>query len=107
MDTQGAPQIDPAKDVKSVPMGAATQVWCATSPQLNGMGGVFCVDSEIAPLMRVDPENFSVSESHSGERDNGVAPYAVDHQAAERLWVLSEQMTGTSFLDKRKEPVAL
>ncbi len=64
------------------------------------------MDSEIAPLMRVDPENFSVSESHSGERDNGVAPYAVDHQAAGRLWALSEQMTGTSFLDK-KETVAL
>jgi len=57
-------------------MGAATQVRCATSPQFNGIGGVFCVDSEISPLMRVDPETFSVSESQSGERDTGVAPYA-------------------------------
>lgn len=106
MNTQGVPQIDPAKDVKSIPMGAATQVWCATSPQLNGMGGVFCIDSEIAPLMRVDPENFSVAESHSGERDNGVAQYAVDHQAAEALWTLSEQLTGTNFLGKNREHVA-
>jgi NAD(P)-dependent dehydrogenase (short-subunit alcohol dehydrogenase family) len=98
VNDEGVPQIDPARDVKSIPMGAATQVWCATSPQLTGMGGVFCVDSDIAPLMRVDPENFSVSESHSGERDNGVAPYAVDSQAAQRLWDLSEQMTGVPLL---------
>ena len=57
------------------------------------------MNAEIAPLMRVDPESFSVSESHSGERDNGVAPCAVDHQAVEHVWTVSEQMTGTGFLD--------
>ncbi|MEF9602099.1 SDR family NAD(P)-dependent oxidoreductase [Paracoccus sp. PXZ] len=41
IDKDGVPQIDPAKDIKSVPMGAATQVWCAVSPQLEGKGGVF------------------------------------------------------------------
>jgi NAD(P)-dependent dehydrogenase (short-subunit alcohol dehydrogenase family) len=99
IDTQGVPQIDPAKDLKSIPMGAATQVWCATSPQLDGMGGVFCVDSDIATLMHIDPAGFSLAQSHTGERDNGVAPYAVDHRAADRLWKLSEQMTGTSLVD--------
>ena len=35
MDTQGV-RSKPPKDVKSIPMGAATQVWCATSPQRYG-----------------------------------------------------------------------
>jgi NAD(P)-dependent dehydrogenase (short-subunit alcohol dehydrogenase family) len=39
MDKEGIPRIDPAKDVKSIPIGAATQTWCATSPQLNGVAG--------------------------------------------------------------------
>ncbi|CAN7666780.1 SDR family NAD(P)-dependent oxidoreductase [Caballeronia sp. LjRoot34] len=99
IDEHGIPQIDPAKDIKSVPMGAATQVWCATSLQLAGMGGVFCVDSDIAPLLDVNPENFSVAESQSGKRSNGVAPYAVDRKAAARLWEISEQLTGVRFFD--------
>lgn len=99
IDANGVPQIDPAKDIKSIPMGGATHVWCATSPQLDGLGGVFCVDSDIAPLLEANPESFSVAESQSGKRDNGVAPYAVDREAASRLWAISEQMTGVRFLD--------
>ncbi|RWR05562.1 oxidoreductase [Paenirhodobacter populi] len=99
IDEQGVPQINPAKDIKSIPMGAATHVWCATSPQLAGLGGVFCVDSDIAPLMDAAPKNFSIAESQSGHRTNGVAPYAVDREAAKRLWDLSEQLTGVRFLD--------
>lgn len=99
IDENGIPQIDPAKDVKSIPMGAATQVWCATSRQLHGMGGVFCVDSDIAPLLDVNPEGFSVAESQSGKRNNGVAPYAVDRESAARLWEISERLTGIRFLD--------
>lgn len=103
-DSEGVPQIDPTRDVKSIPMGAATQVWCATSPRLDDMGGVFCVDSDIAPLVRADPQSFSVTESHSGRRDNGVARYAVDAQAAERLWAISEQMTGASLGARAGQP---
>ncbi|THF56538.1 SDR family NAD(P)-dependent oxidoreductase [Pseudothauera rhizosphaerae] len=99
IDENGVPQLDPAKDIKSIPQGAATQVWCATSPRLAGLGGVFCVNSEIAPLMGSNPENFSVAESQSGKRDDGVAPYAVDRKAATLLWEISAQMTGTRFFD--------
>lgn len=99
IDENGTPQIDPAKDIKSIPMGAATHVWCATSPQLEGKGGVFCVDSDIAPLMDVNPEGFSIAESQSGKRSNGVAPYAVNREAAARLWQVSEEITGVQFFD--------
>ena len=47
----GNPIIDPAKNLKTVEQGAATSVWCATSPQLDGMGGVYCQNSDITPLV--------------------------------------------------------
>lgn len=40
IDEQGKPVLDPARSLKTAAQGAATSVWCATSPQLNGMGGV-------------------------------------------------------------------
>ncbi len=93
------PQIDPAKDVKSVRTGATTQVWCATSPQLEGVGGVFCVDSDIAPPPDANLAGFSVAESQSSKRNNGVAPYVADRKSATRLWEISERLTGVRFLD--------
>jgi hypothetical protein len=74
-------------DFKTLEQGAATSVWCATSPQLAGMGGVFyCQDVEIA----------EVCEPDSSSKD-GVSPWAIDPQAAERLWILSEELTGMKF----------
>lgn len=98
VDEHGAPRVAPEQDIKSIPMGAATQVWCATSPRLDDMGGVFCADSDIAPLMSAAPKGFSIAAAHAGARDISVAPYAVDRDAAAHLWDLSEQMTGLRFL---------
>jgi len=69
---------------KTPEQGAATSVWCATSPQLEGMGGVYCEDvAEAAP---VDfPEQ------------RGVRPWAMDRDLAERLWTKSEEWTGMPF----------
>ena len=35
---------------KTPEQGAATQIWAATSPRLEGMGGLYCEDCDIAPL---------------------------------------------------------
>ena len=35
-------------EFKTPEQGAATATWCATSPQLDGMGGVYCEDCDIA-----------------------------------------------------------
>lgn len=40
LDEGGNPIRDPARNLKTVEQGAATSVWCATSPQLNGLGGL-------------------------------------------------------------------
>lgn len=71
---------------KTVEQGAATSVWAAVSPQLAGMGGVYCEDVDIAALRPPDTTG-----------DRGVMPWAIDPEAAERLWTLSEALTGVQF----------
>jgi NAD(P)-dependent dehydrogenase (short-subunit alcohol dehydrogenase family) len=61
---------------KTVEQGAATTIWCATSPQLAGHGGVYCENCDIA-LVKTDG-------------DDGVRPYAIDPVIAQRLWTWSE-----------------
>ena len=66
---------------KTPEQGAATQVWAATSRQLDGMGGVYCQDCDIAPLV-----NSAVTD--------GVHVHAVDQTEAESLWKVSAALTG-------------
>lgn len=70
---------------KTVEQGAATLVWCAISQQLEGLGGVYCEDCDIAKLADASTERA------------GVRPWAVDRALALRLWTLSEQLTGVSL----------
>ncbi|MEM7687810.1 MAG: SDR family NAD(P)-dependent oxidoreductase [Pseudomonadota bacterium] len=75
---------DPDFEFKSIPQGAATQVWAATTPQLEGRGGVYCEDCHVA---EVDDESST----------GGVRSYALDPKTADALWTLSEEMTGEIF----------
>lgn len=79
--------------LKTIPQGAATTVWCAVSPQLNNIGGVYC-------------ENCDIAEIDNGQIDHrfdepstirGVQSYSVDRKNAEKLWTLSEKMLGFRF----------
>lgn len=87
IDDAGKPIIDPENNKKTPQQGAATTVWCATSLQLEGMGGVYCADCDIAWLLPTDDS----TEMH------GVRPRAIDPVAAGRLWQLSEQLTGATL----------
>ena len=92
-DENGDIKPEVAKRLKNVEQGAATSVWCATSPELNGIGGVYCEDADIAELDKGSIEhNFDDPSSL-----RGVRPYAVDADNAKRLWTLTEEMTGMSF----------
>jgi NAD(P)-dependent dehydrogenase (short-subunit alcohol dehydrogenase family) len=93
IDEEGQPVLDPDNQLKTVEQGAATSIWFATNPQLNGMGGVYGENCDISPL--VNP-NQSI-EMKPGYRPVGVLPYAVDPDAAQRLWQLSEELTGVTF----------
>ena len=47
------------------------------------MGGVYCEDCDIAVAVAAD-----------APRGAGVRPWAIDREAAEGLWRLSERLTG-------------
>jgi NAD(P)-dependent dehydrogenase (short-subunit alcohol dehydrogenase family) len=75
-----------AASLKTIPQGAATTVWCATSPLLKNIGGVYCEDVNIAEL--------ATGPSVSG----GIKPYALDENNAKKLWIMTEEMTGIRFI---------
>lgn len=78
-------EIDAAGIVfKTIPQGAATSVWAATSPDLADAGGCYLEDCSVA-----------VPGADSGF--GGVQDWATDPAAAEQLWQLSEQWAGISL----------
>lgn len=85
LDADGNLKPEVAAGLKTIPQGAATTVWCATSPLLNNTGGVYCEDGDVAEL-----DNGKI-----GQR--GVQAYSLDGASAQRLWELTEEMTGIKF----------
>jgi NAD(P)-dependent dehydrogenase (short-subunit alcohol dehydrogenase family) len=77
---------------KTVERGAATIVWCAVSSQLDGMGGVYCEDVDIAT-----PVVSGGTAGPSAELGSGVAAWATDPVLATQLFTLSEQLTAVPF----------
>lgn len=88
LTTDGHP-ADPT--FKTPQQGAATQVWAATSPRLDGVGGLYCQDCEVATVDERNPPSFT-----------GVRRHAIDPDQAARLWALSSTLTGIdAFADNR------
>jgi NAD(P)-dependent dehydrogenase (short-subunit alcohol dehydrogenase family) len=92
-DAQGHILPEVAATLKTIPQGAATTVWCATSPLLDAIGGVYCEDADVAELDEGQIEHRPDDPSTA----RGVQPYSLDQASAQRLWTLSEQLTGISF----------
>ncbi|MET9386734.1 hypothetical protein ABZY09_38295 [Streptomyces sp. NPDC002928] len=67
---------------RTAAQGAATSVLVAGSPLVEGMTGRYFQNSAEAPV--IDPK-----ESETNLEPVGVAEYALDPEAAERLWELS------------------
>ncbi len=83
LDDSGQPKGLP---FKSVPAGAATQVWAATEPSLAQHNGTYLADCGLGVL-------------GANPTSNGFLEYLLDDDHAARLWSLSEELTGVSFLD--------
>jgi NAD(P)-dependent dehydrogenase (short-subunit alcohol dehydrogenase family) len=81
LDENGDPTPEAAAGFKTPEAGAATEVWAATSPQLAGRGGLYLEDCEVAGLAHEPGAH-------------GVRDYAVDPEAAARLWAVSAERTG-------------
>ncbi len=75
---------DPNFQFKSIPQGAATSCWAATSADVEGQGGVYCEDCHVA---QIDEDAAT----------HGVRSYALDPASADRLWSISEAMVGEVF----------
>lgn len=72
--------------VKSADQGAATTIWAAVSPMLNGLGGLYLEECDVARGVAADDPSA-----------DGVRPWAIDDAAAEKLWILSVELTGTDI----------
>ena len=70
--------------VKTSEQGAATTIWAAVSPKLDGLGGLYLEECDVARVVAADDPCA-----------DGVRPFAIDDVAAERLWDLSVKLTGT------------
>lgn len=84
-DAEGNLLPEVAASLKTIPQGAATTVWCATSPLLAKLGGVYCEDGEVAEL------------ASDASMSPGVKAYSLDEASARRLWKWSEEVTGITF----------
>lgn len=65
----------PVERRKTIEQGAATSVLLAASPVADGIGGRYFEDCNESPVVTERPDDFT-----------GVAPYALDHGNADRLW---------------------
>ncbi|HYP15391.1 MAG TPA: SDR family NAD(P)-dependent oxidoreductase [Bryobacteraceae bacterium] len=74
---------------KTIPQGAATSVWAAVVAGADEVGGKYCDDCNVAPVM-----SDEVATTFAVE---GVRAYAVDQHNAEALWKMTEELTGESF----------
>jgi NAD(P)-dependent dehydrogenase (short-subunit alcohol dehydrogenase family) len=77
-------------DFKTPSQGAATGLWAATSPLLNGRGGLYLEDCDVA----------RISTPEQPMDDEGVRAYAIAPDSAARLWDLSLAATGATPINR-------
>lgn len=73
-------------DFKTASEGAATGLWAATSSLLDGTGGLYLEDCNIARTTALDDDMD----------DGGVREYAINADSAARLWDISIAATGAA-----------
>jgi NAD(P)-dependent dehydrogenase (short-subunit alcohol dehydrogenase family) len=92
-DENGKIKPEVEAKLKTIPQGAATTIWCATSPLLENIGGVYCENCDIAEV-----DNGQIEHRYDEPSTiRGVQPYSIDLDNAERLWKMSEEMIGYKF----------
>jgi NAD(P)-dependent dehydrogenase (short-subunit alcohol dehydrogenase family) len=89
MNKQLAAEGKPPFQWKTIPQGAATSVWAGVVAPADEIGGRYCADCNVGPIV---PESVAIT----GVSD-GVRGYALDPNTAEALWRKSEEMVGESF----------
>lgn len=81
---EGKPQM-----VRKTPQqGAATTLWAGLVADADAVGGRYCEDCQVSPV---------VTSASIGFGSPGVRPYALDPATARKLWAKSEEWVGESF----------
>lgn len=68
--------------MKTIPQGAATTVWAATSPEFKGKGPLYLEDCRVARI--IEQPNMA----------DGVLAYALDEKLANDMWKKTEELLG-------------
>lgn len=68
---------------KTIPQGAATSIYAATAPELEGKGGLYLADCQV-----VDDSSAAYIQ---------FAPHAFNKEGEAGLWAMSEQLLGITF----------
>ena len=74
---------------KTIPQGAATSVWAGVAAPAEEIGGRYCANCQVSPIVADDTEITAAGE--------GVRAYALDGNTAQALWKKSEEMVGETF----------
>lgn len=75
----------PALPYKNIPEGAATTLWAAVIAKDDVIGGQYCEDCGVAPIISGESIRY------------GAMAYALNPENAEKLWLKSEEMVGEHF----------
>jgi NAD(P)-dependent dehydrogenase (short-subunit alcohol dehydrogenase family) len=70
---------------KEIPAGAATSVWAGVVADADEVGGRYCEDCAVSPVIT------------EGNASPGVMAYALDPDRAKALWARSEELVGETF----------
>ncbi|UMM07777.1 SDR family NAD(P)-dependent oxidoreductase [Gluconobacter frateurii] len=89
VNEQAAAEGKPPFQFKTIPQGAATSVWAGVVAEADAVGGHYCEDCQVSPVVPDDQPISLVSQ--------GVRSYALDPAHAEALWAKSEEMVGEKF----------
>lgn len=74
---------------KTIPQGAATTVWAAVVGKADAVGGSYCEDCHVSPVVDSTAQIMGMG--------GGVYDYAVDPAKAAALWAKSEELVGERF----------
>lgn len=83
IEESGEPTAMAKQGFKTPEQGCSTTLWTATSAKLEGKAGVYCEDCDVAA-----PTDTAAATA----RYFGVDAHACDDEAAERLWMVSEEL---------------
>lgn len=78
----------PVMEWKTPGQGAATTLWAGLVADADAVGGRYCEDCQVSPV---------ISDESIGFGSPGVRPYALDPETAKALWAKSEEWVSETF----------